>query len=177
MHADDLMPHAGDAHAYPLSESPSRVGAMVPCAITYHADAVAGGILASHQLILKLEVGTPRQFDIALVALPVHSARPVLLFSTGNITVMTKMLNRHCCGTEGTGAARPQQRDLSPSRRPLPPPGRPREAPGGVATALRVLARTTSGWIELKTSDRGIVHVDQIESRFISHRCLQAAVL
>jgi hypothetical protein len=157
MDAYYLLPQPCDAHLSPQCASASRVAAMIPCASTDRAEAVADGILALHQSILKLEVGTLRLFDIAVVALPVHSPRPVRLYSTGNIAAMNKLLNCHCCGTEGTAAAQPLQRDLSPSRRPPIPPDRPQEGSGGVATAPRVLARVTLGGIERKTSDGDVL--------------------
>jgi hypothetical protein len=80
---------------------------MIPCASTDHAEAVADDILALHQLILKLEVGTPRLFEFAVVAIPVHPLRPLLLYSTGNISAMNKLLTAagHVDGCSAAAAA------------------------------------------------------------------------
>jgi hypothetical protein len=105
MDADYLLSQPCDAHVSPQCASASRVAAMIPCASTDYAEAFADGILALHQSILKLKIGTPRLFGIAVVAFLVLSPRQVLLYSTSNVSAMKKLLNCHCCGTEGTAAA------------------------------------------------------------------------
>jgi hypothetical protein len=91
MDADDLLPQPGNALVSPQCESASPVVAKFLRANTNHAEAVAGDILALHQSIFDLEVGTPGLADITVFGLPVHSPKPVLLFQV-NISAMTNTL-------------------------------------------------------------------------------------